>query len=180
MDIEIVDYEDTKLLRVTNLLVPNHFKAIQDIKMKELLKTGFNVTDKTPIENSGLYHFLFLNIKKAFLSLGIENITPTGITISANQGRVHWHKHKSEYKRDPKEMITEKFWVAVYYVHSELDQDGKYVDLRLSKSETGPGQFYQCIPNSCVIHNRMLGHGTDAINLPDTERVAFYSHWIED
>lgn len=179
MDIELVNYEDTKLLRVTNVLPDGHFNTIHKIKMKDLLNSGFNVTDKTPIESSGLYYFLFLNIKKAFLSLGIENITPTGMTVSKNRGGVHWHKHKSEYKHDPEEMITEKFWVAVYYIHSELDEDGKYVDLRLSKTETGPGNFYQCVPNSCVIHNRMIGHGTDAINLPDTERVAFYSHWIE-
>lgn len=179
MDIEIINYEDTRLLRVTNLLPTKHFNTIQNIKLKDLLNSGFSVTDKNPIENSGLYYALFLTIKKAFLSLGIENIAPTGMTISKNTGGVHWHKHKSEYKRDPEVMITEKFWVVVYYVHSEKDADGNYVDLRLAPEETGPGLFYPCIPNSCVIHNRAIGHGTDAINLPDTERIAFYSHWIE-
>lgn len=180
MDIEVINYADTKLLRVTNLLSPGKFNAMRKNKNKNLVNLKFSITENSPIESLGfLYHSLFYNIKKSFLSLGIEKISGTGISSSKNAGDKSWHKHVNEYVNDPEEILPEKFWVAVYYLHSKTDTYGNYVDLKLTQETTGPGLSYPCIPNSCIIHNRILGHSVDAFNLPDVERVALYSHWIE-
>jgi hypothetical protein len=182
MDVQKISIDNIDVIRITDLLDSKKFISVSNfIEKQNLDSNGFMLDLNESYSNIDIVYQVILNsIKDVFKStLGIEP-KPTGFCLSRNRGVDHWHIHIGEFRNDPKPIIPEKFYVALYYPHSSWDSQYGGNLLLGSSKETSTHSF-PSIPNSCVIHNNLIGHDLDFLNLEQAEsnRIVMYSHWID-
>ena len=182
MDVQKLSIDNIDIIRVTDLLDSKKFLSISKyIEKQNLDSNGFMLDLSDNYSNIDVAYQVILNsIKDVFKStLGIQP-KPTGFCVSKNRGVDHWHIHVRDFKDDPTLIIPEKFYVALYYPH--IFWDSKYGgNLLLGTSKESSINSFPCTPNSVIIHNNLIGHDLDFLNLEDatTNRIVMYSHWID-
>jgi hypothetical protein len=182
MSVQKISIDNVDIIRIVDLLEPKKFSFVSNFIEKQTFDSnGFMLDLNEDYSNIDIAYQVILNtIKEAFnSSLGL-NVYPTGFCVSRNRGVDHWHTHVGEFKNDPKIIDPKKFHVALYYPHSNWDpQYGGNLLLGTTK-ETSTHSF-PSMPNSCIIHNNLIGHDLDFLNLEQaiSNRIVMYSHWLD-
>ena len=181
MQVQELLINDSKVLRVLDLLEPRKFASVSKFIQKQTFNSnGFMLDlDENYSTIDIVYQVILDAIKDALKHISVNGY-PTGFCVSRNRGVDHWHVHVGEFKNDPNPIIPEKFYVALYYPHSFWDsQYGG--NLLVGKSNGENMHSFPCIPNSCVIHSNLVGHDLDFLKLDESksDRIVMYSHWID-
>lgn len=182
MDVQKISIDNVDAIRVINLIDSKKFLSISKfIEKQNLDSNGFMLDLSDSYSNIDVVYQVILNsIDNIFKSVLGINPKPTGFCVSRNRGVDHWHIHVGEFKNDPKTIDPKKFYVALYYPH--IFWDPKHGgNLLLGTSKESSINSFPCTPNSCIIHNNLIGHDLDFLNLENatTNRIVMYSHWID-
>jgi hypothetical protein len=178
MQIQKILIDETEVFRITELLDPKQFIMVSKFIENQFIDSNGTGVDLSKGSPDIVYQFILKSIKEAFKKLDVI-AEPNGFCVSRNRGVDHWHIHVGEFENDPKPIIPEKFYVALYYPHRFWDpQYGG--NLLLGKTKESSIYSFPCVSNSCIIHNNLIGHDLDFLNLEEapSNRIVMYSHWV--